>query len=410
MALPCYGQRLFQSDQRMENKPSFINSDSFRALLGNYPTGIAVVTGLEAGGLPLGMVVGTFTSVSLDPPLVAFLPMKTSRTFNRLRESSDRFSINILAADQESVCRTLAAPGENKFADIAWRTSPAGNPIIDGVVGWIDCEYENVVDGGDHHIVLGAVKGMGLERDVLPLLFFQRGYGRFAAGPRVLANDRDAFRAVRYAEAARDEIEAISRELQVGCSVVACVGTDAVYVAVSDHSRLQHGKNRLGVRAPIIPPLGTLFIDSPNAIAEGEWLARLGKNSQDLAPRAKEQLDRVRQRGWSISLLGDIAPEELEAAIDRYSCPHHTPEQERQFLSMVSAMYDMHEPDSIVDDQHYDVLHLSVPVKGPGDETVLVLRLSELPPQICGSEVLRLIARLQVAAKKVDALIGAIPS
>ena len=393
----------------MEKVQSQIDADQFRAVLGNYPTGVAVVTGIDKAGEPLGMVVGTFTSVSLDPPLVAFLPMKTSRTFNVLRESSDRFCINMLAADQEGVCRTLASPGERKFDAVKWHTSPAGNPIIDGVVAWVDCEYANVVDGGDHFIVLGAVKNMGLERDALPLLFFQRGYGRFSMGALMLVNDRDMFQFVRLAEAAREEIEAVAKELDVGCSVVAAAGTDSVYVAVADHSVARMGRNRLGARAPLTPPLGALFVDSPGALSEPTWLNRLGKCSEETLARARDQLSRVRQRGWSISLIGELSPLELEAALDLYSCPHRTPEQERRFLSTVSAMFDMHEPTRLEDSQHYDVLHLTVPVKKQSGVTVLALRASELPGHLTGAQVNAYLERLQKAAAKVELLIADIP-
>lgn len=393
----------------MENVQSQIDSDQFRAVLGNYPTGVAVVTGLDATGEPLGMVVGTFTSVSLNPPLVAFLPMKTSRTFNVLREASSRFCINMLAADQEGICRTLAAPGERKFDAVQWHASPAGNPVIDGVVAWIDCDYENVVDAGDHYIVLGAVKNMGLERDALPLLFFQRGYGRFSTGPLMLVNDRDVFQSVRLAEAAREEIEAVASELGVGCSVVASAGMDSVYVAVADHSSAQRGKNRLGTRAPLTPPLGALFVGSANAISEDAWLARLGKCSDETRARAVDQLSRVRQRGCSISLIGALSSQELDDAIELYSCPHRTPEQERKFLSTVSTMFDMHEPVDLVESECYDVLHLTVPVRRRDGETVLALRLSELPAQMSGAQVTVYLERLQGAASKVETLIAAIP-
>ncbi len=393
----------------MDNAHSPIDSDQFRAVLGNYPTGVAVVTGMDAAGEPLGMVVGTFTSVSLNPPLVAFLPMKTSRTFNSLREASARFCINMLAADQEAICRTLASPGERKFASVKWHASPGGNPIIDGAVAWIDCEYASVVDGGDHHIVLGAVKDMGLERDALPLLFFQRGYGRFSTGPLVLANDRDVFQSVRLAEAAREEIEAVARELSVACSVVASAGTDSIYVAVADHSCGQRGQSRLGARAPLTPPLGALFVGSSNAISEEAWLARLGKSSADTVARAQEQLIRVRQRGWSISLIGALSPQDLDAAIALYSCPHRTPEQERRFLSTVSTMFDMHEPAQIEDAQDYAVLHLTVPVKRKGGATALALRLSDLPAHMSGAQVNAFLQRLQAAAAKVESLISTIP-
>ena len=389
----------------MENRNSQVDSETFRAVLGNYPTGVAVVTGLDPAGEPIGMVVGTFTSVSLEPPLIAFLPMKSSRTFNQLREASDRFCINILAADQEPICRQLASFGENKFATVPWHKSPEGNPVIDGVVAWIDCEYANVVDGGDHYIVLGAVKTMGLERDASPLLFFQRGYGRFSTSSLMLASDREVLHQVRLAELAREEIETVARELRVGCSVVTALGLESVYVAVADHSEAQLGKNRLGVRAPMVPPLGTLFIGGANTISVEEWLSRLGKHGAEAADRAQRQLERVQERGWSIALLGDLSADELEEAVELYSCPHRTPEQERRFLSTLSKMFDQHEPVQIEKDQSYDVLHLSVPVRRASGETAFVLRLSELPCAVQGSEVDRYLDRLCQAATQVESLL-----
>ena len=386
-----------------------IDREMFRSVLGNYPTGVAVVTGMSASGEPLGMVVGSFTSVSLTPPLVAFLPMKTSRSFNALREGSDRFCINILAADQEGACRVLAAPGENKFANIPWRKSPAGNPIIDGVVGWIDCEYANIFDGGDHHIVVGAVQSMEVGRDSLPLLFFQRGYGRFSSGSLLVATERSVMQSIRMAEAARAQIETLAEELDMGCSVIAAAGGESIYVAVSDYIATKGGKNRLGARAPLVPPLGALFVDSPNALSEEQWLAGLGKCDDEVIAKAREQLARVRRRGWSISLLGALSPRALDEAIEAYSCPHRTPEQARRFLSTASAMFDMHEPVNIEDNQQYDLLHLTVPVKQADGTTVLALRLSEMPSALTGVDIARLVERLKATATEIEALIGRIP-
>lgn len=355
------------------------------------------------------MVVGTFTSVSLNPPLVAFLPTKTSRSFASLQEGSDRFCINILAADQEGTCRSLAAPGDDKFANINWHKSPAGNPIIDGVVGWIDCEYANIFDGGDHHIVVGAVQAMQVARDSLPLLFFQRGYGRFSSGSLLLANERKVLQSVRLAETARPEMEVLAQELDVGCSIVAAAGGESIYVAVADHAPTKGGKNRLGARAPLVPPLGALFVDSPNALSKEQWLAGLGKCDDEVAARAREQLALVRRRGWSLSLLGAFSPHELDEAIDAYSCPQRTPEQARRFLATVSAMFDMHEPSEINLDQRYDVLHLTVPIRQSDGATTLALRLSELPSALTGSRIHGLIERMHKASIKIEALIGRLP-
>jgi flavin reductase (DIM6/NTAB) family NADH-FMN oxidoreductase RutF len=391
-----------QTDHRIDN-------DRFRSVLGSYPTGVAVVTGLDAQGGPIGMVVGTFTSVSIEPPLVAFLPMKTSRTFQNLREASDRFCVNILAADQENVCRTLAAPGEQKFASVSWHKSPGGNPIIDGVVAWIDCKYENVVEGGDHYIVLGSVEAMDRSRDTTPLLFFQRGYGRFSTGPMVIASERETLHYARLAEIAREEIESLASDCQLECSLVAPVGNDSVYVAVADHAPQRRASSRLGARVPVTPPLGTLFVGEPNALSENSWLSRLGKASPETYEQARAKLERVRARGWSAALLGNLTPDELEQAVAMYSSPQRTPEQERNFLSCVTVMFDMHEPEQLAADEEYDVLHLSVPVRKASGEVVLALRLGELPAKLPGSTLQGYLQRLQATAARIEQLIAAQP-
>lgn len=156
-----------------------VDPATFRHVLGHYPTGVSVVTTVEADGAPAGMAVGSFTSVSLDPPLVGFLPDAKSTSWPRI-ERTGRFCVNILAHGQEPLCRTFAMKGGDKFADIAWRSSPAGLPILDGVVAWIDCDLDAVYPAGDHFFVTGLVRAMKVEHLSSPLLFVQGGYGGFA--------------------------------------------------------------------------------------------------------------------------------------------------------------------------------------------------------------------------------------
>jgi 3-hydroxy-9,10-secoandrosta-1,3,5(10)-triene-9,17-dione monooxygenase reductase component len=153
---------------------------TFRHILGHYPTGICVITAMEADGTPVGMAVGSFTSVSLDPPLVGFLPSATSESWARIG-ATGRFCVNVLAAHQEPVCRVFASKVPNKFADVRYRLSAAGLPILDDIVAWIDCDIHAVHEAGDHVIVLGDVKAFDIEHPHSPLLFFKGGYGQFAA-------------------------------------------------------------------------------------------------------------------------------------------------------------------------------------------------------------------------------------
>lgn len=151
----------------------------YRRVLGRYPTGVCVVCGIDADGEPAGLVVGSFTSVSLDPPLVAFFPDRVSTSWPRIRPSG-RFCVNVLAHDQHDVCRRFAASGGNKFEDIAWRPAGTGSPMLERAAAWIDCELEQVQPTGDHELVLGRVLSLDSVDDEEPLLFLGGGYGRFA--------------------------------------------------------------------------------------------------------------------------------------------------------------------------------------------------------------------------------------
>jgi flavin reductase (DIM6/NTAB) family NADH-FMN oxidoreductase RutF len=165
-----------------------IDPRHFRDVLGNYPTGVTVVTAIDESGAPAGMAVGSFTSVSLDPPLVAFLPDKSSSSFPKIRTATS-FCVNVLAADQEELCRGFAVRGGDKFAGVEWAPTGSGAPRLDGVAAWIDCDFESVTEAGDHYLVLGRVRELDSPGDRRPLVFFQGVYGHFTAfepdGPAV---------------------------------------------------------------------------------------------------------------------------------------------------------------------------------------------------------------------------------
>ncbi|MGW0704456.1 flavin reductase family protein [Streptomyces sp. NPDC002643] len=150
----------------------------FRDVLGNFPTSVVAITTREHDRRPAGMVVGSFTSVSLDPPLVSFLADRSSRTLAKIREAGC-FCANALASDQEALSRRMATGGDGKFDGVAWESSPLGNPVLDGVVAWIDCEIEMIVEIGDHFLVVGKVHDLRAVSPKTPLLFFRGGYGDY---------------------------------------------------------------------------------------------------------------------------------------------------------------------------------------------------------------------------------------
>lgn len=151
----------------------------FRQVLGSYPTGVCAITATAADGAPVGMVIGSFTSVSLDPPLVGFLPDKNSSTWPMI-EAAGHFCVNVLASDQMDVCRQLAAKGPDKFAGLEVAMSDHGHPVIVSSIARIDCDIHAVVDAGDHWFVMGKVLSLEVVRDEDPMLFHRGRYGGFA--------------------------------------------------------------------------------------------------------------------------------------------------------------------------------------------------------------------------------------
>jgi flavin reductase (DIM6/NTAB) family NADH-FMN oxidoreductase RutF len=161
-----------------EEHVSGIDEAKYRQVLGHYPTGVVVVTAMGAGDQPVGLAIGSFSSVSLDPPLVAFFPARSSSSWPKI-EAAGAFCVNVLGEEQEEVCRVFAGKAADKFASIGWRKGRTGAPIINDVIAWIECTIERVDDAGDHVIVLGRVVDLEVGHSGGPLLFFRGGYGRY---------------------------------------------------------------------------------------------------------------------------------------------------------------------------------------------------------------------------------------
>ncbi|MBV6510231.1 MAG: Flavin-dependent monooxygenase, reductase subunit HsaB [Acidimicrobiales bacterium] len=157
--------------------PIEFDSNMYREVLGHFPTGVTVISALDQES-PVGLAVGSFFSVSLDPPLVGFCADKGSTTFPKIRRAG-RFCVNILAEDQHETSNRFAGKGEDKYQGIEWEPSHVtGSPMIKGSLAHIDCELENVHEAGDHFIALGRVKALEAVRsDTGPLLFFKGRYG-----------------------------------------------------------------------------------------------------------------------------------------------------------------------------------------------------------------------------------------
>lgn len=146
---------------------------SLREVMGAYPTGVTVVGGSDADGVPFGLTVNSFTSVSLDPPLVLVCIGHGSTWHDELAKAQC-FAVSVLAADQqETAVRFAQEPSKGRFDDVPWTRGENGSPILRGVVAWMECAVRTVIDGGDHSILIGQIDRSGVSDR--PALLFHRG-------------------------------------------------------------------------------------------------------------------------------------------------------------------------------------------------------------------------------------------
>ncbi|MEW2414310.1 flavin reductase family protein [Streptomyces sp. NPDC046866] len=165
-----------------EDERAPVGAAEFRAVLGNFASGVTVVTAPAAEGEdgPAGFACQSFASLSLDPPLVTFMVARTSTTWPRIARAGV-FCVNILGAGQGELCRQFAVRGADKFAGVGHRPAPVtGSPQLDGVPAWIDCRIHAVHTGGDHLIVVGRVLALGAAGEEGPLLFHKGRFGRLS--------------------------------------------------------------------------------------------------------------------------------------------------------------------------------------------------------------------------------------
>ena len=151
-----------------------VTPDDFRSALSRFPSGITVVTSVDSSGVPHGITVSAFCSVSLDPPLVLVCIEKTTGSYNALLESGF-FAVNILAAGQDAISERFSLAMPDKFESIAHRKGIGGVPLLDEALVTLECKLRNAFDGGDHAIFVGEVENAGI-RDGDPLVYFHGSY------------------------------------------------------------------------------------------------------------------------------------------------------------------------------------------------------------------------------------------
>jgi 3-hydroxy-9,10-secoandrosta-1,3,5(10)-triene-9,17-dione monooxygenase reductase component len=162
-----------------------IDAAAYRHVMGHFPSGVTIITAVDPDDSePVGLAASSFTSVSMDPPLVLFCAGSHSSSWPRIKRAGS-YCVNIVGADHEWISRQFSSKVPDKFADVTWRTEATGAPVLDDAHAWIDCVIHEQVAAGDHVIVVGRVIALGAAEAGGPLAYYRGGYGAFSpAAPK----------------------------------------------------------------------------------------------------------------------------------------------------------------------------------------------------------------------------------
>ncbi|MFC7394133.1 flavin reductase family protein [Scopulibacillus cellulosilyticus] len=156
----------------------------FRDISGSFATGVTVITTKSECGHPIGMTANSFTSLSLNPPLILFNIAKSSSLYDAFMKSNI-FAVNILSAEQENLSRQFSKKNIDRFEGIGYEEDVTGSPILKDVLGYFDCVVKSRYDGGDHTIIIGETKN-GAVKDGDPLIFYRGKYARLESSRMII--------------------------------------------------------------------------------------------------------------------------------------------------------------------------------------------------------------------------------
>lgn len=158
----------------MMNTPD--NTALFKEVMGNYPTGVTVITATDETGAPIGMTVNSFASVSIDPLLILWSIDKRVSTYETF-VAAEQFAVHVLAGSQSDICSLFASKGADRFANTDWTLSERGLPILADASGVLQCKTFKTIEAGDHTILIGEVVDIqSSQKD--PLLYHRRRFGK----------------------------------------------------------------------------------------------------------------------------------------------------------------------------------------------------------------------------------------
>jgi DNA-binding IclR family transcriptional regulator len=318
--------------------------------------------------------------------MVSFMPMKTSRTFERMKDC-DSLCISIVGGEQESKVRAIA---EKKLDGIDWFASPSGDPVLSDSIAWIDTHVQEVVEAGDHWIVLCGVKDLMVTNPVAPLIFFQGGYGSFVCTSLMARMDHDILPAIHQVHGARADVEALAARIGCAVSVFTAVSTDEMAAVLQATGAGVDRDSNLARRIPIVPPIGDTYVSELSVEEQERWISKLRDGDETEKAVHRDRLAFAQENGYLLSFLppeGQAAYAPMREATKTYEAGRLTPSRDRRIRELIRRTpvdYRMRELD---DAQRYDIGSMVLPVRDRDGHCTLTLRLAQLPPRATGATV-----------------------
>ena len=287
-----------------------LDSRAFRRALGQFATGVTIVTTAD-GGPPVGLTVNSFASVSLEPPLVLCSIVRTSRSFAAF-ERAGHLAINVMASDQVELANNFAGPKADKFEGVAWDAGLGGAPLLAGVAASFECRIDARVEGGDHVILVCEV--LHYARHARPLLLYASGrFGLVVEYPGA----RSETEPVRAFEG-RDPLIKQLWDAWSRVSGQFQADRDAEGLSIEQGRVLSHIERYPGATAEFIARhsfLGQLAVeDGLCTLAAAGLITRLPGGTYTATPAGLARLESLRQRAAVLEArhLESIAPEDMQ--------------------------------------------------------------------------------------------------
>lgn len=391
--------------------PSIEAAELWRAVLAEYPTGVALVSAVLPDGEPTGLIVGSFVAISQDPPLIGYFGDDSSQTFRPFVDA-DRFAVSIFSDRHDGLLRSFIRKDEGRFDQPGLTSTPGGLIRLDDPVAWFEARRESVQRFGDHRLVVGSVEafGVGSTDAGSPLLYRRGGFGAFAI-PSDSVDARLVQERLAGAQAAAELLAPVAERIGRDIAVTTLIGESVVIIGVvppvSTAADGQTGRlaeprrlRSIGTWFPFAAPAEPLFAAWASDRTRSFWIERARHLVGSVDRRGVEsQLAAIRERGYSVSVDEELTSRFFGMIAD--------PTSQRESYAQVWSEYAAHTIESVTSKMPLDdIAAIQVPVFDGNENVVFVLTIAGIGPFVDADALDRLAATIVDAAHEVSELIA----